>query len=425
MTYREQTATSRERTANTAVNRDANLEERVLARIEREAVARLTEDLVRASSENPGGTEDAAARVFAAALTDAGAEVRLDDVEPGRPNLHARVGADGGEGGVLFLGHSDVVPAGVGWSGAPFAPRRDGDDLIGRGVTDMKGGLAAIAVALAAVHAEAPEVPITVLCTVDEEADARGIRHHIRHAPATRHALCVVAEPTSMTTITGCRGAANFDIEIRGHSAHAGRPSDGASAILAAADLLAVIEEDHARLAARPHPVLGAATWNVGMIEGGHGTSIVPDRCTVSIDRRTLPEEDPDVVLDALLAQTRERVRERGRPGADVIEVVGATAMTMPGFMIDPSEPVVRRIQDVVRQVGGAGDTDVWTASCEGGFVCRHHGVDTVVLGPGDLPGQAHQPDERVSISELVRAAEAFALLALRAPGWKPTEGAS
>lgn len=402
-----------------------NLEQRVLARIDRDAVARLTENLVRATSENPGTTEEAATRVFAAALEDAGAEVTLDTVETGRPNVRAHVGAAGGEGGILFLGHSDVVPAGTGWSGNPFTPRREGDDLIGRGVTDMKGGLAAIVVALAAVHAEAPEVPITVLCTVDEEADARGILHHVAHAPQTRHALCVVAEPTSMTTITGCRGAANFSIELRGHSAHAGHPSDGASAILAAADLIAVIEDDHRRLGAQPHPVLGAATWSIGTIDGGHGTSIVPDRCMLTIDRRTLPHEDPEDILEALLAETRERVRRSGRPGADSIQVIGTVEMTMPGFTIDPDEPVVRRIQDAVREVGGPGDVDIWTASCEGGFVCRHHDVDTVVLGPGDLPGQAHQPDERVSISELVRAARAYALLALRTPGWKSKIGAS
>ena len=399
-----------------------NLEQRVLARIDAESVARLTEDLVRAASENPGGLEADAAGVLAFALRDAGAEVILDEVEHGRPNLRAHVG---GAGGILFLGHSDVVPAGTGWTGDPFAARREGDDLIGRGTTDMKGGLAAIVAALAAVHAEAPEVAISVLCTVDEEADARGIRHHIAHAPTTRHALCVVAEPTSMTTITGCRGAANFAIELRGHSAHAGHPSDGASAILAASDLIAVIEDDHARLAAEPHPVLGAATWSIGTIEGGHGTSIVPDRCTLTIDRRTLPHEDAQEILSAVLTEARERIRRSARPGADLIEVTGTVEMTMPGFTIDPESSVVRQIQAAVMDAGDSGSTDIWTASCEGGFICRHLGVETVVLGPGDLPGQAHQPDERVSISELVRAARAYALLALRTPVWKPTIGVS
>lgn len=391
-----------------------SVEQRVLSRIDGEAVALLTERLVCAASENPGATEEAAVGVLADALRAAGAEVELDAVDDGRPNLRAFVGADGGQGGMLFLGHSDVVPAGEGWSGDPFVPRRDGDDLIGRGVTDMKGGLAAIVVALAAVHAETPDVPITVLCTVDEEADARGILHHVAQSTKSSHALCVVAEPTSMTTITGCRGAANFSVEIHGASAHAGRPSDGASAILAAADLIAVIEEDHARLAAAPHPVLGAASWSIGTIAGGHGTSIVPDRCTLTIDRRLLPDEDPQAILDAICTQTRERVRQSGRPGAGAISVNGTVEMAMPGFIIDPSKPIVRRIQEVVREVGGAGESDVWTASCEGGFICRHHEVDTVVLGPGDLPGQAHQPDERVSVAELVRAAQTYALLALR-----------
>ncbi|WP_040165928.1 M20 family metallopeptidase [Microbacterium gorillae] len=392
----------------------ADRESRVLARIDPEAIASLTERLIEAASENPGGVEEPAVSVLAAALRAAGATVELDEVLPGRSNLVARFGPRDGAGGVLFLGHSDVVPAGAGWSADPFIPRRGDGTIIGRGATDMKGGLAAVVAATAAVHAEAPDLPITVLCTVDEEADALGAQHHITHRPATRHALCIVAEPTALTTITGCRGAANFRVEIRGASAHAGRPSDGASAILAATDLIATIEQDSRRLDGLAHPVLGSGSWNVGTIVGGHGTSIVPDRCVVGIDRRTLPGEEPTLVLTELLGRTAELIRAQDRPGAERITVDGVVEMTMPGFMTDPASAEVARVRAAVREVGGAGDVDVWTASCEGGFIARHHDVPTVVLGPGDLPGQAHQPDESVSISELAQAARAYALIVLR-----------
>ena len=386
---------------------------RVLGRLDGYGITDLTEDLVRAAGANPGGREEATATRLAAALRAVGADVELTEVQPGRPNLLARLG--GADPGVLFLGHSDVVPAGEGWTGDPFEPRRVGGDLVGRGTADMKGGLAAVVAAMAAVHAEAPDVPVSLVCTVDEEADATGIRHYVATTPAhRRYTACVVAEPTGLVTVTGCRGAANLRIDVVGASAHAGRPDDGASAILAAADVIAAVEADDERLRACAHPVLGRATWNVGTVSGGHGTSIVPDRCTLTLDRRTLPHEDPDAVLAALLQESRRRVRERARPGAERIRIDGVVEMNMPGFVADPGSSLVATARGAVRDAGGGGDTGVWTAACEGGWLAQHHDVPTVVLGPGDVTGQAHQPDERVSVRELHTAARAYALIALR-----------
>lgn len=411
-------------------------EARVLARLDAEGIAGLTASLVRAPSENPGGCEEAAVACLADSLRRIGADVTLDCVAPGRPNLIAHLGDPGASGGVLFLGHSDVVPAGDGWTGNPFEPRREGGYLIGRGATDMKGGLAAVVGAMAAVHAEMPSLPMTLVCTVDEEAGAAGVLRYIAStragsARARQYAACVVAEPTGLVTITGCRGAANFRVDIHGASAHAGNPDEGASAILAAADLIAVIENDHADLQRSPHPVLGAGTWNPGTITGGHGISIVPNRCTLRIDRRTLPDEDPAEVLDSLLEAARRRTAERGRPGADRIAYQGTVEANMPGFSTEPDSTLVGIARQAVRDTGGEGRAGIWTAACEGGFIARHHQVPTVVLGPGDLAHQAHQPDERVRVAELHQAARAFALITLRAaehpqqhpPAW-PRAGA-
>lgn len=390
------------------------LAQRVLERIDAEAIAQLTCDLIRASSENPGGIEEAVAQRLGVSFRVMGAQVETMYVEPGRPNLIVRVGPNNGEGGILFLAHSDVVPAGEGWSGDPFIPRREGDDIIGRGATDMKGGIAAVVAAMHAVSAEAPEIPMTFVCTVDEEVDAKGALDYIAKVVPHKYAGCIVAEPTGLVTITACRGATNLRVDIEGASAHAGKPEEGASAIYAAADVIAAVEHDHVVMHDTAHPVLGSGDWSVGMIEGGHGTSIVPDRCTLSIDRRTLPHEDPQEILENLLDDARRRTAERARPGADRIRFTGAVEMTMPGFLTDPESEFVHCVRNAVREVGGAGDAGVWSAACEGGFFAKHHNVPTIVLGPGDLTGQAHQPNERVSVTELHIAARAFALIALQ-----------
>jgi acetylornithine deacetylase len=390
------------------------LERQVLARIEEESVVELTASLVRAGGDVAAGPEQASVELLAGVLRDLGADVVLDEVAPGRPNLVARLGSQQWGAGVVFLAHSDVVAPGEGWTGDPFVPRRRGDDLIGRGTTDMKGGLAAVVAAMTAVHAEHPLLPMTLVCTVDEEADAIGALHYLRTTQREAYAACVVAEPTDMVTITACRGAANLRIEVIGASAHAGKPDEGANAVLAAADVIAAVEADADRLQKSPHPVLGQATWNVGTIAGGHGTSIVPDRCSLTIDRRMLPQEDAQQILTALLEDARERGRAAARPGSSRIQLRGEVEMVMPGFETAQDSPLVECAREAVRAAGRPGEVGIWTAACEGGFLAEHHGVPTVVLGPGDLKNQAHQPDERVSVRQLFDAARAYALIAMR-----------
>ncbi|MDO5745512.1 MAG: M20/M25/M40 family metallo-hydrolase [Micrococcaceae bacterium] len=390
-------------------------EERVLNRIHRPDLVDLTTRLVAAASENPGGTEHATVQELEKALRSIGAEVHLSEVAPGRPNLVAHLGDTSDTPGILFLGHSDVVPAGPGWAHDPFAPYQEGDLLYGRGSTDMKGGLAAVVTAMAAVHAEAPETSMTLVCTVDEEADALGIEHYIMQPPQRRYAACVVAEPTDLVTIVGCRGAANLEITVTGASAHAGRPADGASAILGAGELIKAVETDSARLATDPHPVLGAATWNIGTISGGHGTSIVPDTCHLAMDRRLLPGEEPERILDRLLTEVRASARDARRAETGLIVFEGQVTMQMPGFLTDPDSDFPSLVTRTLRDLDVQRGTGIWTASCEGGFIAEHHGVPTVVLGPGDINGQAHQPNENVSINDLHAAARAYALIALRA----------
>lgn len=376
-------------------------------------VAGLTCDLIAAASENPGGAESAAVDVLRDALEAIGARVSLDEVEPNRPNLFARIGADR-PGGILFLGHSDVVPAGDGWSGDPFVPRRTDTEIIGRGATDMKGGLAAVVAAMAQIHRMRPELPVSLLCTVDEELDARGILHHLAARPRHQFDACVVAEPTDLSTIIGCRGAANFRITVNGASAHAGRPSDGASAILAAAEVIAAIESDAQQLAVNPHPFLGTATWNVGRVVGGQGPSIVPDGCELEVDRRLLPAESAAEVLTGLLEVARERIAQRELPHSSRIHLDGKVEMFMPGFVTAPEHPLVNIAIDAARAVGAPGESGVWTASCEGGFAAQYYQVPTIVLGPGDITGQAHQPDERVCIRDLHAAVDMFTKIAMR-----------
>ncbi|UKA61788.1 M20 family metallopeptidase [Arthrobacter sp. FW306-04-A] len=392
---------------------NAALEQRVLDLVSESEIVSLTTALVAAAGENPGGTEEATVKVLRDFCLAAGLAVSEDTVAPGRPNFTA-VLPGGGQPGVLFLGHSDVVPAGTGWEQPPFEPYVRNARLFGRGSTDMKGGLAAVVIALKALKDAGADLPgnAALVCTVDEEDLGIGIRAFTAAAqadPSFSYSACVVAEPTDLETVIGCRGDSYIELKITGKSAHSGRPADGRNAIDAAAKILDLVREDHARLQADQAPLLGAGSWNAGLIQGGTGTSMVAAECTVSLDRRLMPDEDAQLILDKL----RARISEAGID-SDGVSVEAEVTMEMPGFLTPGTHPLVLNSVSSLADVGVESAINGWTAACDGGFIVRDLGVPAIVMGPGGLNDQAHQVNESVSIAELVAAARAYALMCLR-----------
>lgn len=396
------------------------LEERALALIDPDEIRDLTLALIRRDSQNPppgeadGGVEAGVVEVLAAACTERGLDVRVDDAAPGRPNLTARLGPDGPPG-LLLLAHTDTVPAGDGWTVPPLGGTVADGRIYGRGTADMKGGVAASVVAMAALRRAATEtgadlpLPVTLAAVADEEETGIGARAFTA-AGGARYAAAIVPEPTEMQTIRACRGDCYVEVEVHGTAAHAGDPDTGANAIYGAARFVEAVRARHEDHRARPHPLLGPKTWNVGRVQGGSGTAVVPDGCRVSVDRRLLPGEtgaQAVAELDDVLSALR-------------LDGLGLTArawlgMEMPGFETPAGHPLVT-VAHTASLAAGAPDRAVggWTAACDGGFVARDLGVPAIVLGPGSVVDQAHRPDESVALDELVVAARTYALTALR-----------
>ena len=126
------------------------LEHRALARLDRDRIVRLTQDLVRIPTDNPPGSESVAAQFLATELAALGCSTELQSLAPGRANLLACLGDADARPHPILNGHVDTVPAGLGWTRGPYSGEVVEGRLFGRGSADMKGGVAAM---LAAVEA--------------------------------------------------------------------------------------------------------------------------------------------------------------------------------------------------------------------------------------------------------------------------------
>lgn len=387
----------------------------VAAAIDAEQITDLTVALVQAPSENPGGTEAQAVAVLESGCRQAGLDVSTREVTPGRPNLVATL--PGGDGpGLMFLGHSDVVPAGPDWTGDPYTARVTDETIIGRGSTDMKGGLAAIVAAMAALRRSGVSLsgPVQLVCTVDEEEHGSGVRDlvgapdRLGVAAGSGFVGCVVAEPTDLTVVRGCRGASYIEVQITGRAAHSGRPDDGASAIYAAAAIVEIIRADHVAMTSAGGGLLGSGTWNVGTIAGGQGISVVAPMASLGIDRRLMPDENAEDIA----AWLRARISAAGIDTGGIAVSVSVT-MEMPGFETPADHRLVTCAVDALSELSTPTTVGGWSAACDGGFISRDLHVPTIVFGPGDINNQAHQPDESVRIADLHTAAQAYAVMAI------------
>jgi acetylornithine deacetylase/succinyl-diaminopimelate desuccinylase-like protein len=318
----------------------------------------------------------------------AGLEVEFQKVLPGRSNVIVRLlPRNKIRQTILLAPHLDTVNA----DESQFVPRRKNGRLYGRGACDTKGSAAAMLTALcelANTESRPQETEIVFAGLVDEENAQAGSR--ALAAGGFKADLAIVGEPTRLQVVTAHKGSIWLELETHGNAAHGATPQFGQNAVHEMAQIVDALETDYAaRLRRRRHPLLGAATVNVGTICGGTQPNIVPDRCTITIDRRTLPGETETAVRREIAALLRAK-----RFSAKIASTKLAPALPLE---TNPKLPLVRQFLRSVGQTRPAGVDFFCDAA-----VLSEGGIPSVVFGPGDI-AQAHTADEWISLDSLER----------------------
>jgi succinyl-diaminopimelate desuccinylase len=300
---------------------------------------------------------------------------------------------------VILHGHLDVVPA----YAEQFEPRVEGDRLIGRGAYDMKGALAAMMWALKDVSAQ-DQVRVRFICVPDEESDDVSSRStDVIVAGGYRGDFALTGEPTDLHIGIQAKGVLAVRVGIRGVAAHGSTPWLGDNAILKAHDAFRRIEtlpfsRESSDLFDRP-------SINLARIEGGDAFNKVPDRCTMDVDIRFLPTQDPGEILAQI----------RAIPDLEVLK-----CFTRAPAVVSRSNPYVRALRDGIgRSIEGEA-LSIGRDGASDAISFLEAGIPAVEFGP--VGGGHHGPAEWVSIASLHRFRQALTDFVSVLPGWLERE---
>lgn len=373
------------------------------------SLPRLLSELVACPSVTrealPDGPGEAdMADLCAGLLRALGADVRRTLLAPGRPNVIGVWEPPGkAEATILLAPHLDTVGV-AGMTVPPFRLTAKAGRLHGRGACDTKGPTAALLWALQRWTRRPARARGNIrwvfAATSAEEEGSRGatslIEQHVVRASETRGQglpidFAVALEPTDLRVVHAAKGILRLWIDTRGRAAHGARPELGQNAIYRMLPVASALERDVApALAAKRHPLLGPATLNLSLINGGSGINVVPDRCRIGVDIRVHPGCPASFVL------------QRVRAACDSPSPRAAITIhnDFPSFETPRTNPWAAALRRSARgwaAVPWFCDANVFSAA----------GIPSAAFGPGSI-AQAHTRDEYILARELEAGAAAF-----------------
>jgi len=377
-------------------------------------VKELLRKLVQAETTAATG-ELAAAKVISDELGRSGITARIDNWDQTRANVIAQVKspAEGGQAGlrpgrkaaILFACHLDVVgPGEADWKYPPFGGVESDGRIYGRGSADMKGGIAAIVTATRRLVEAGTRLQgdIIFLAAAGEETDSCGAKRFIRDCnwlPGLTGV--VIPEPTDFEVVTAHRGMLWLEVTTKGKAAHGSTPQLGVNAI---SSMRCILDElENYKIPFEPHKLLGECSMSINTIAGGKALNVVPDKCSIGIDIRTLPSQNhQDIITD--LEKIFGKLKSRNPQFDAKVSVIRG---------VEPLETDNRCdfVKDFCAAVGTTKTKAVGFTT--DGPCFAPLGAPVVIFGPGK-PELCHKPDEYIEIRNVEKAVEHYKNIILK-----------
>jgi len=356
----------------------------------------LLKSLIRIPSVNPvyGGPGELQVQEFVESwLSKRSIDYRLQEVLPGRNNIVARIGPTD-KPAILIEAHMDTVGV-EGWvMGDPFEPVEQAGRLYGRGSCDTKGSLATFLQLAGRLAARESDLKYALLfaATVDEEFQQRGAFKLSELLVEMNIGGALTGEPTRSEIVTKHKGACRYSIQASGKAAHGSTPELGENAIYKIARIVEKLNRCGTLMSQEESlPFIERGSLNVGKIGGGIGFNIVPDSCSIELDRR--------LGVNEAVESVREGIESIVNSESDVSV---SSFLERPALNTDNSHWFPQALEASARKHGvmeGFREVPFMT----NGVAYSSVGVPTVVFGPGDI-AQAHKTDEYIQFGEMERS---------------------
>ncbi len=368
----------------------------------------LLTDLVSIDSVNPdlvpGSAGEAAMAEFIAEWgRQNGLETHVQEAAAGRPNTVLIARGSGGGKSLMLNAHTDVV--GVSGMDAPFAPKIADGRMYGRGAYDMKSGLAACMLALKAAQNMALRGDVIVSAVADEEYGSIGTEALLAEWERWPADAVLIAEPTELAISIAHRGFVWLEFEVTGVAAHGSRPQLGVDAIVKMGKALLALDALDQKLRAHPtHDLLGSGSLHASFIEGGEEISMIPARCKLLAERRTIPGESAESVA----AEAQALLDEITAKDPDFKAGVKATFSRSP-YGIAADHALVQTLKRHAEACLGSDVPVIGSSWWMDAALFGDREVPTVVLGPAGAG--AHARVEWVDLASVERCQEIYTAL--------------
>jgi succinyl-diaminopimelate desuccinylase len=384
-----------------------NMTEELISKLDFSYTQKILENMIRIDSIV--GKEGELAEYLQNELEALGLKCEVDEIEPNRSNIYARLGNSTTGRRLNFNGHLDTVPIVDGWETDPFNPVVKDGKLFGLGACDMKAGIACILDMLRAFvessHSFNGEISFSGV--IDEEAYGKGAKAMLKTDFAKVDAI-VLAEPYSGDELKpiplGITGKILYEITAKGKAAHGFRPHLGINAIEELGKILANLD----KLNFKDHPDFGKGNYSTLKIDGGYDiySVVVPAFARMEVNRLLVPGETVQMAIEDMdrlvkILNLKAEIEIKTKPPQ------------YEAYVIDKNEDIIQIFEPIFLEVMGKaplynytrGITDANIFAGEGNIPCLH-------LGPHQEV--AHQKNEYVPLDCLPSLSKMYALIAAK-----------
>lgn len=326
-----------------------------------------------------------------------------EEVLPDRFNIYAHYVRGKDYPTILLETHLDTVDVKE-MVIEPFTLIETEGKWYGRGSCDAKGQITAMLIGLKKALVEGNgQLPVNIVfaAVVDEEHRHRGVDDLVKGS--INADLAIVGEPTELQFGAFHKGSIRFELSTTGKSVHSSTPWKGDNAIEKMSDVIQILKHDIRKMVENiTHPLCGKSSVSVTLIQGGEQVNIIPNKCSIHIDRRLNPQEQWQEALNTI----KETVKLR------VSSAIWNDLIWHDPYLIDPplsnnlSSKGLQALKRVMEKINSNYDFVGLQYGCDASKIAEHH-IPTVVFGPGSID-QAHTNDEWIDIDELLYAIDIY-----------------